>query len=63
MTKFILESGGDVAAALNPMNRVGTPSDMGGTLLYLVSRAGAWTNGAIIPLDGGAHLFEKPMGT
>lgn len=36
-----------------PMGRMGSEQDMAGTLLYLASRAGAYTNGDIIVLDGG----------
>lgn len=36
-----------------PMGRMGSEQDMAGTLLYLASRAGAYTNGDVIVLDGG----------
>jgi NAD(P)-dependent dehydrogenase (short-subunit alcohol dehydrogenase family) len=36
-----------------PMRRIGVPSDMAGVAIYLSSRAGAYVNGAIIPVDGG----------
>ncbi|GAA5861223.1 hypothetical protein JCM8547_008524 [Rhodosporidiobolus lusitaniae] len=39
-----------------PAGRAGDDKSMGGTFLYLASRAGQYTNGAIIPLDGGALL-------
>jgi len=58
MTKFMLESD-SVRSALqesNPLKRVGTAQDMAGTALYLSSRAGAYTNGANIVVDGGAFL-------
>lgn len=41
-----------------PLGRIGTPQDIVGTLLYLASRAGAYTNGAIIPVDGGTHASK-----
>jgi len=36
-----------------PLGRIGSPEDMAGTTIYLASRAGAYINGAIIPVDGG----------
>lgn len=36
-----------------PAERVGTPEDMAGTILYLTSRAGAYCNGNVVLLDGG----------
>ena len=36
-----------------PAGRFGTDEDMAGTLLYLASRAGAFTDGCTIVLDGG----------
>jgi NAD(P)-dependent dehydrogenase (short-subunit alcohol dehydrogenase family) len=37
----------------NPLGRIGTPEDAAGLTIFLSSRAGAYVNGAIIPLDGG----------
>ncbi len=36
-----------------PLGRVGDGQDMGGTILYLTTRAGAYLNGNVIVLDGG----------
>ena len=36
-----------------PLGRIGRPEDMGGTAIYLASRAGAYLTGAVIPVDGG----------
>jgi NAD(P)-dependent dehydrogenase (short-subunit alcohol dehydrogenase family) len=36
-----------------PRRRLGTPEDVGGTVIYLCSRAGAYLSGAILPLEGG----------
>ena len=37
----------------NPRKRIGSPEDIAGLALFLCSRAGAYTVGAIIPSDGG----------
>ncbi|KAI0888284.1 NAD(P)-binding protein [Annulohypoxylon maeteangense] len=36
-----------------PLERPGDEKDLGGTILYLASRAGAYNNGAVIVTDGG----------
>jgi NAD(P)-dependent dehydrogenase (short-subunit alcohol dehydrogenase family) len=36
-----------------PLGRHGTPADIEGLVVFLSSRAGAYVNGATIPLDGG----------
>ncbi len=36
-----------------PLKRIGQPADMAGVAIYLASRAGAYVNGAVIPVDGG----------
>jgi NAD(P)-dependent dehydrogenase (short-subunit alcohol dehydrogenase family) len=36
-----------------PLGRPGTPEDAQGAVVFLASRAGAYVNGAVIPLDGG----------
>ncbi len=42
------------------MGRLGRPEDIAGTLLYLAGRGGAYTSGAIVPVDGGAGAFAPP---
>ena len=37
----------------NPRKRIGTPEDIAGTVIWLASRAGAFTTGATVPVDGG----------
>src|SRR5579864_2213820 len=39
-----------------PLRRIGNPADMAGAVIYLASRAGAYVNGAVIPVDGGISL-------
>ena len=36
-----------------PMGRIGSPDDIAGAALFLCGRGGAYTTGAILPLDGG----------
>ncbi|MEX2504718.1 MAG: SDR family oxidoreductase [Egicoccus sp.] len=52
MTAFMLEHEEQLVASI-PMGRVGSPEDMAGIAIYLASRAGAYTTGAVIPVDGG----------
>ncbi len=53
MMAATLESLGDQIAESNPRGRIGTPEDIAGTAIFLSSRAGAYTTGAVIPVDGG----------
>jgi NAD(P)-dependent dehydrogenase (short-subunit alcohol dehydrogenase family) len=48
-----LRNFGDAIAESSPLRRIGRPDDMAGTAIYLASRAGAYTTGAVIPVDGG----------
>jgi NAD(P)-dependent dehydrogenase (short-subunit alcohol dehydrogenase family) len=36
-----------------PRRRIGTPQDIAGTVIFLAGRAGAYTTGSVIPVDGG----------
>ncbi|MBU3917638.1 SDR family oxidoreductase [bacterium] len=58
MTKFVLEKHIDNIIGQCPLNRVGLPAEMAGIAIYLASRAGAYTNGTVIPVDGGTHLSK-----
>ena len=53
MTRHTIETAGEHLWSGIPSSRVGTPEDVAGTALYLASRAGAFTNGATITIDGG----------
>lgn len=46
----------DAAAKLHPVGRLGTPEDVAGAVLFLVSDAGSWITGQTYVLDGGATL-------
>lgn len=41
-----------------PLHRVGKPEEMVGIVAYLASRAGAYTNGTVIPVDGGTSISK-----
>jgi NAD(P)-dependent dehydrogenase (short-subunit alcohol dehydrogenase family) len=53
MTKWLLENHKESIEATCPLKRIGEPADMAGVALYLASRAGAYVNGVVIPVDGG----------
>jgi NAD(P)-dependent dehydrogenase (short-subunit alcohol dehydrogenase family) len=53
MMAVTLERFGDAIASTNPMGRIGRPDDMAGTAIYLASRAAAYVNGVVLPVDGG----------
>jgi NAD(P)-dependent dehydrogenase (short-subunit alcohol dehydrogenase family) len=41
-----------------PMNRFGTPEDLNGAVLWLLSPAGSFVHGAVIPIDGGFSAYS-----
>ena len=53
MTKWLLENYQKQIEAECPLGRIGSPADMAGVAIYLASRAGAYVNGVVIPVDGG----------
>jgi len=44
-----------------PLRRVGKPEDMAAVAIYLSSLGGAYTNGAVIPVDGGTSINHQHM--
>jgi NAD(P)-dependent dehydrogenase (short-subunit alcohol dehydrogenase family) len=59
MTRWAFE--GDEASTILdaiPMHRAGTAEDVGGTAIYLCSRAGAYLTGVVIPVAGGLATID-----
>jgi NAD(P)-dependent dehydrogenase (short-subunit alcohol dehydrogenase family) len=54
MMKATLDKFHDSIVAKIPVGRIGSPEDIAGTCIYLSSRAGQYTNGATITVDGGS---------
>jgi NAD(P)-dependent dehydrogenase (short-subunit alcohol dehydrogenase family) len=44
---------GEVRAAAAPLRRLGEPDDIAGAAVFLASRAGSWTTGQTLVVDGG----------
>lgn len=53
MTDRFPQEAKDMVAAIIPRGRFGHEDDVVGTVIYLASRAGAYTTASVIPLDGG----------
>ncbi|HEX9384955.1 MAG TPA: SDR family oxidoreductase, partial [Anaerolineales bacterium] len=53
-----LTSRGQAILAHTPMNRFGTPEDLFGVTMWLISPASAFVTGVIIPIDGGFSAFS-----
>jgi NAD(P)-dependent dehydrogenase (short-subunit alcohol dehydrogenase family) len=53
-----LTARGKSVIARTPMNRFGTPEDLLGAMLWLISPASAFVTGAVIPIDGGFSAFS-----
>ncbi len=47
------DEGKALVASNVPRKRIGSAQDIAGTAIFLASRAGAYTTGAVIPVDGG----------
>ncbi|MEX0591994.1 MAG: SDR family oxidoreductase, partial [Nitriliruptoraceae bacterium] len=58
MTAFMFEDDATATVSQIPAGRAGRDEDMAGVALYLASRAGAYTTGAVIPVDGGAATLR-----
>ena len=57
MTNYMFDDGDTSGVGgYIPIGRVGKPSDIVGTIIYLISKAGAFTTGSVLAVDGGAIL-------
>lgn len=41
-----------------PMGRFGDPSELTGTLLWLISDGASFVNGVVVPVDGGFSAYS-----
>lgn len=53
MMAGVLEAIGEEIAAVTPLQRIGRPEDIVGTVIYLCSRAGSYVTGSVVTVDGG----------
>lgn len=53
MMAATLETFGEEIRRSVPLGRIGEPTDMAGTAIFLSSRAGRYLTGTVIPVDGG----------
>ena len=62
MARFALadETGAVRGAKAVPMGRLGRSEDIAGALLFLTGRGGAYTTGAIVPVDGEISVTTRP---
>ena len=56
MTRQLLEEHGREIERACPLGRIGVPADVAGAAVFLASRAAAWINGVVLPVDGGLSL-------
>ena len=58
MTDYVFEHYLDDIEDDCPLHRVGQPQEIVGIVTYLASKAGSYTNGAVIPVDGGTSISK-----
>ena len=54
----VLTARGQTILAHTPMNRFGTPADLLGATMWLISPASAFVTGIVVPVDGGFSAFS-----
>ncbi|CAO3691063.1 unnamed protein product [Rhizopus stolonifer] len=59
MMKATLDKFHDQLVTKIPVGRIGSAEDIAGTCIYLSSRAGQYTNGATVTVDGGAFVNSR----
>ena len=45
--------------AITPLRRLGEPEDIAGAAVYLATRAGNWTTGQSLVVDGGVTIANQ----
>ncbi len=56
MTAAMSEKAREAVAAGIPMGRIGTPADVAGAVVFLVSDAASYVTGQVLAVDGGFHM-------
>src|SRR5262249_38385064 len=46
----------DLVASRNPLGRIARPEDMARAALFLLSEESRWTNGTVLPCEGGMSI-------
>jgi len=59
MSDHVFDNYGDDIIGNSLLKRTGRAEEMAGVAVYLCSRAGAYTHGAIIPVDGGTSINSQ----
>jgi NAD(P)-dependent dehydrogenase (short-subunit alcohol dehydrogenase family) len=59
MTEFVFDKYLKDIEENSPLKRVGKPEEMAAVAIYLCSKGGAYTNGAVIPVDGGTSVNHQ----
>jgi len=58
MTDYVLANFRKDIESDCPLGRIGQPGEIAGIVIYLASRAGNYTNGTVIPVDGGTSISK-----
>jgi len=61
MTEVLLSQARAEVEKICPLQRIGVDEDMAGIALFLASKAGAYLNGTVTPVDGGIHLKSQNL--
>jgi NAD(P)-dependent dehydrogenase (short-subunit alcohol dehydrogenase family) len=59
MTEFVFDKYLKDIEENSLQKRVGKPEEMAAVAVYLCSRGGAYTNGVVIPVDGGTSINHQ----